>query len=113
MITIYHNSNCTKSRIALAALTKSDEPFEVINYLENPPTAEELRTIVAKLKCKPKDIVRATEKVYLEKFKDKNLSDEEWITALHENPILIQRPILIKGDHAVIGRSEDALDEMI
>jgi len=113
MITIYHNNSCTKSRIALAALTKNDEPFEVINYLENVPSVEELRTLVAKLKCKPKDIVRTTEKVYLEKYKGKDLTDEEWIVAMHENPILIQRPILVKDDIAVIGRSEDALDEIM
>ena len=113
MITIYHNNSCTKSRMALAALTKNDEPFEVVNYLENIPTVEQLRTIVAKLHCKPKDIVRTTEKVFIEKFKDKNLTDDEWLIAMHENPILIQRPILVKDDFAVIGRSEDALDEII
>ncbi len=113
MITIYHNNNCTKSRIALAALTKSEEPFQVITYLENVPSIDELRTIVAKLQCKPKDIVRTTEKVYLEKFKGKDLTDEEWIVALHENPILIQRPIIVRDNFAVVARSEDALDDII
>lgn len=113
MIKIYHNSSCTKSCIALTALTKNGEQFEVINYLENVPTVEELRSIIAKLRCKPHDIIRTTEKVYSTKFKGKNLNDEEWIVAMHENPILIQRPIIVKDNFAIIGRSEDALDEII
>jgi arsenate reductase len=113
MIKIYHNSSCTKSCIALAALTKNGEQFEVINYLENVPTVEELRSIIAKLQCKPHDIIRTKEKIYLTKFEGKNLNDEEWIVAMHENPILIQRPIIVKDNFAVIGRSEDALDEII
>ena len=113
MITIYHNSSCTKSRIALAALTQSGEEFEVVNYLEDVPSVEKLKEILKKLNIKPFDLVRVTENLYKEKFKDKNLTDEEWIVAMHENPSLIQRPILVKDNFAVIGRSEDALDEII
>ena len=113
MITIYHNSSCTKSRIALAALTQSGEEFEVVNYLEDVPSVEKLKEILKKLNIKPFDLVRVTENLYKEKFKDKNLTDEEWIIAMHENPSLIQRPILVKDDFAVIGRSDDALDEII
>lgn len=113
MITIYHNNSCTKSRIALAALTQSGEEFEVVNYLEDVPSVEKLKEILKKLNIKPFDLVRVTENLYKEKFKDKNLTDEEWIVVMHENPVLIQRPILVKDDFAVIGRSDDALDEII
>ena len=113
MITIYHNNSCSKSRIALAELTKSGEDFEIVNYLEQVPSVEVLKEIITKLGIKPFELVRTTENVYKEKFKGKILSDEEWIEAMHENPVLIQRPILVKGDLAVIGRSEDALDEVI
>ncbi len=113
MITIYHNNSCSKSRTALAELTKSGEDFEVINYLEQVPSVKLLKEIISKLSIKPFELVRITENLYKEKFKGKTLSDEEWILAMHENPILIQRPILIKGDLAVIGRSEEALDEVI
>ena len=113
MITIYHNNSCSKSRTALAELTKSGEDFEVINYLEQVPSIKLLKEIIAKLGIKPFELVRITENLYKEKFKGKTLSDEEWIVAMHENPVLIQRPILIKGDLAVIGRSEEALDEVI
>ncbi|WP_113639162.1 arsenate reductase family protein [Nubsella zeaxanthinifaciens] len=111
-IKIYHNNSCSKSRIALAELTKSGEDFEIINYLENVPGVEELKAIVQKLGIRPFQLVRTTEKIYKEKFGNLNLSDEEWIKAMHENPILIQRPILVKGDVAIIGRSEEALDEL-
>ena len=113
MITIYHNNSCTKSRIALAALTQSGEEFEVVNYLEDVPSIGKLMDIIKKLNIKPFDLVRITENLYKEKFKDKNLTDEEWIVVMHENPVLIQRPILVKDDFAVIGRSDDALDEII
>lgn len=112
-IKIYHNSRCSKSNAALKEITRSGEPFEVVNYLENVPSVEELKDVLTKLNLKPFDIVRKTEKVYLEKYKGKELSDEEWINALHENPILIQRPIIVNGDRAVVARSEEAIDSII
>lgn len=112
-IKIYHNQSCSKSRAALKAITQSGNEFEVINYLEDVPSIAELKSILAKLNLKPIDIVRKTEKIYLEKYKGKDLTDEEWIVAMHENPILIQRPILIDGDIAVIGRSEEELDRIV
>ena len=94
-------------------MTQSGNEFEIINYLEQVPSISELQTIFDKLQLKPIDIVRKTEKIYIEKFKGRELSDQEWLVALHENPILIQRPILVDGDIAVIGRSEDELDKII
>jgi len=112
-IIIYHNSKCSKSNAALKEITQSGEAFEVINYLETVPSIADLEAVLVKLNLKPLDIVRKTEKIYLEQFKDENLSDEEWIKALHENPILIQRPIIINGDKAVIARTEEAIDSII
>lgn len=113
MITIYHNNSCSKSREALKAIEQSGNEFEVVKYLEDVLSVAELKAILAKLQLKPIDIVRKTEKVYIEKFKGKDLTDEEWMIALHENPILIQRPIVVDGDIAVIARSEDELDKII
>ena len=112
-IKIYHNNSCSKSREALKAITQSGNEFEVVNYLEEVPSMAELKSILAKLNVKPIDIVRKTEKIYLEKFKGKVLTDEEWIIAMHENPILIQRPIVVDGDIAVVARSEEELDKII
>lgn len=112
-IIIYHNNSCSKSRTALKEITQSGEAFAVVNYLETIPSVTELKALLAKLDLKPIDIVRKTEKIYLENFKGKELSDEEWITVLHENPILIQRPIIVNGDKAVIARSEEAIDSIL
>lgn len=112
-IKIYHNNSCSKSREALKAITQSGNDFEVINYLQEVPSVAELKSILTKLNIKPFDLVRKTEKVYLEKFKGKDLTDEDWIVALHENPMLIQRPILVDGEIAVIARSEEELDKIL
>lgn len=112
-IKIYHNNSCSKSREALKAITQSGNEFEVINYLQEVPSVAELKSILTKLNIKPFDLVRKTEKVYLEKFKGKDLTDENWIVALHENPMLIQRPIVVDEEIAVIARSEEELDKIL
>ena len=104
MIQIYHNSRCTKSRECLAFLEKSGQEYEVIKYLENTPTFEELKTILKKLGIKPLELVRKKEKIWIENFKNKSLTDDEIIQAMILNPILIERPIVINGDKAVIAR---------
>jgi arsenate reductase len=106
-ITIYYNDNCSKSKCALEELKTTGVDFEVVNYLENPLTILEIKEIIAKLKCAPHDLVRTKEPIYLQKFANKSLSDEEWIVAMHENPILIQRPIVVNGQTAKIARNEN------
>lgn len=113
MIKIYHNNRCSKSRCALTALEESGQEFEVINYLQSTPTADELREIIEKLGIKPHDLIRKGESVYILEFKGKDLSDEEWIAAMVENPILIERPILVSGDKAVIARPTERINEIL
>ena len=103
-ITIYHNPRCGKSRSALALLQEKGVQPRIIEYLKTPPTTEELRAILKKLGMKPEQIVRKGEDVYKQKFSGKMLTDEQWLDALAMNPILIERPIVVKGDKAVIGR---------
>jgi len=112
-ITIYHHNSCSKSCNALSVLKQLGEPIERIEYLQEVPSVEDLKSIVRKLNCIPYDLIRKTEPIYLQKFKGKILSDDEWIVAMHENPILIQRPIVIKGDHAVIARSSETLQSLV
>lgn len=104
MIQIYHNSRCTKSRECLAFLENSGKEYEVVKYLENVPTFEELSTIITKLGIQPIELVRRKEKIWIENFKDKTLSNNQIIGAMVLNPILIERPIVINGDKAVIAR---------
>ena len=104
MITIYHNPRCSKSRQGLQLLKDENADFEVVTYLENVPSKSELKTIISKLGINPIDLVRTNEVIWKENYKDKVLSDAEIISAMVEHPKLIERPIVINGDVAVIGR---------
>ena len=103
-ITIYHNPRCGKSRDTLAILEKKGVTPEIVEYLKAPPTKEDLRGILKKLGMKPEQIVRKGEDVFKQKFAGETLTDEQWLDALAKNPILIERPIVVKGSRAVIGR---------
>lgn len=104
MIQIYHNSRCGKSRECLVFLENSGQKYEIVKYLEEVPSFEELKEIIQKLGIKPIELVRRKEKIWTENFKDKPLTDDEIIQAMISNPILIERPIVVNGDKAVIAR---------
>lgn len=104
MIKVLHNNACTKSRAILEHLDENNVHFEIIDFIENPLSEIELKTVVKKLNSDVQDLVRKNDPLYREKFCDKEYSEEEWIKILVENPSLIQRPILIKGTVAMIGR---------
>lgn len=110
---IYHNPRCQKSRQALQILQEADVDFQIRKYLDNPPTRAELEAVVKKLDVSPETLVRKNEKIYTEKYKGKELTDGEWIDAMVENPRLIQRPIVIDGDRAVIGRPPENVRELL
>lgn len=101
---IFHNPSCSKSCESLDLLQNSGAEIEIINYLEETPSAEELKKLIALLGIKPHDLVRKGEEIYLNNFQDKNLSNEEWIEAMIRFPILIERPIVVQGNKALIGR---------
>jgi arsenate reductase len=103
-IVLYHNPRCSKSRSALALLEEKGVAPIVVEYLKTPPTAAELRALVKKLGIKPEALVRTGEDLYKSEFKGKALSDGQWIDALAAHPILIERPIAIRGERAVVGR---------
>lgn len=113
MIQIYHNNRCSKSRCALVELENSGKKFEIIYYLETPPSKTELMEIIRKLGIKPIDLIRKTETVYIENLKGKILSDAEWIDAMIKYPILIERPIVIDGDKAIIARPTEKINEIL
>jgi arsenate reductase len=113
MITIYYNNRCGKCRTALAAIEQTGEEYEIIEYLSDTPSIKELKAILSKLGLEPIDIIRTKESIYKEKFADKKYSNTEWLKILQENPILIERPIIVKNSCAVIGRSEDKLNEIL
>lgn len=113
MFKIYHNTRCSKSREACSILQDKGVEFETIEYLKTPPTQKEIKELLKMLGMKAQDIVRTGEPLYKEKFADKKLSESEWIKVLAENPILIERPIIVKGNKAIIGRPPEKVLELI
>jgi arsenate reductase len=102
--TIYHNPRCSKSRETLALLqAKGIEP-NIVEYLKTPPSASQLKSIVKQLGIKPQQLVRKGEEIYKSRYANKTLSDAQWIEAMVENPSLIERPIVIRGQRAALGR---------
>ncbi len=107
---LFHNPRCAKSRATLQLLEKQGFKPEIRKYLDDTPSKSELKAIIDKLQIAPKALVRKGEKIYKEEFKGSELNDEAWIQAMVDHPKLIERPILIHGDKAAIGRPpEDVL----
>ena len=110
---IYHNARCSKSRQGLALLQDSNKDFEIIEYLKTPLTEKELKDIIDKLQIEPIELVRKNEAIWKEKYKGQNLSNKQIINAMVDNPKLIERPIVVNGDLAVIGRPLDKIISII
>ena len=113
MMKIYHNPRCSKSREALQILNDLGAKVDVINYLEQIPSREELADLLSKLNLKAEDIVRKNETVFKEKFKGRRCTEKEWIEILHNNPKLIQRPIVVNGKKAVVGRPPEIVKSIL
>ena len=104
MIKVLHNNTCSKSRAILEHLDENNVPFEIIDFMETPLTELELKTLLKKLNTDVQGLIRKNDRIYQERYMGKNFSEDEWIKILVENPALIQRPILIKGSVAMVGR---------
>ena len=113
MIKIYHNPRCSKSRQALKLLEQSGEEFEIVSYLTHPPTCDELKDLVDKLGLPVTYIISKNEVVFKENFKHREIKEEEWFQILSDNPILIERPIVVKGNEAVLGRPLENVEKLI
>ena len=107
--TIYHNSRCSKSRECLTILNDFKEEVEVVNYLNQPFLSDDIERLLELLQVEPQDIIRRSEAVFKEHFADKKLSRSEWIEAIVKYPILLERPIIVKGNKAIIGRPPQKL----
>jgi len=113
MIKIYHNSRCQKSRLGVKFLEKNKLDFEIINYINDPLNMDEIKFLLKKLKIKPIELIRKNELIWKTNYKNKKLSDEEIIIAMVDNPKLIERPIIVNGDKAVIGRPTEKISEVV
>ena len=113
MLKIYHNPRCAKSREGLAILETSGQDFEVVEYLKDIPSKEQLREILNYLDIPALQLVRKNEAVWKEKFKGKTLSEDEIIQAMTQYPKLIERPIVIRGTQAVVGRPPETIKDLL
>ncbi len=112
-ITLFHNPRCSKSRAALVLLQEKGVEPRIVEYLKTPPSKGELAQLMKKLAMKPEALVRKGEEIYKSRYAAKALSDAQWLEALAENPILIERPIAIKGERAVLGRPPERVLELL
>jgi len=113
MITIYHNPRCSKSREGLQLLELEGKPFTTVKYLNKPLTKEELTGIIKKLDINPIELVRQKETIWIENYKGKELTDGKVIDAMLLHPNLIERPIVVNGDKAVIARPAERIKEIL
>ena len=109
---IYHNPRCSKSRAGLKLIQEAGKDIEIIEYLKTPPTEPELKNLLLMLRMNPLDLIRKNETIFKEQFKGKELSDDEWIKIMVENPKLIERPIVMNGNKAVLGRPTEKISDL-
>ena len=111
---IYHNARCSKSRASLAILEQNDVDFDVVNYLVNPPSESEIKSILKDLGINARDLLRKGEAKFKELgLSDKTLSEEHLIKSMIEFPILIERPIVRTEKGAVIGRPPENVNSIL
>ena len=109
-VTIYHNPRCSKSRQTLALLEERGIAPRVVDYLKTPPSAAELKTILKQLGLRPRDLMRKGEPLYAELgLKDRDLDDDALIALMVANPLLIERPIVVSGGKAALGRPPESV----
>lgn len=113
-VSLYHNPRCSKSREALKLLEEKGFSFETIKYLETPPSIETLKTILEKLAIPARDLMRKKEKVYKDlDLGNESQSEDDLIQAMVNNPILIERPLLVTEEKAAIGRPPEQILEIL
>jgi arsenate reductase len=113
-ITIYHNPRCSKSRAALALLRERGVEPQIIEYLKTPPNAARLKKLLTMLGMAPRELMRKGEAPYKDLgLSDSALSDAKLVAAMVDNPILIERPIVVSGEQARLGRPPERVLELL
>jgi arsenate reductase len=112
-ITIYHNGICSNCRGALEILQEKNIPHEVRFYYAEPFSKDELKSVLQLLQMNAFDLLRKKEQLFLDQFEGKNFTEEEWLDVLLENPTLIERPIVIRGNKAIIARPPEKLFDLL
>ena len=112
-ITLYHNPRCSKSREALQLLKDQGIEPTIVEYMKNVPSVRDMELLLLRLGIPAEQLLRKGEKLFKEKYRSLRLNEHEWIKVMIENPRLIERPIVVKGHKAVIGRPIEKVEELI
>lgn len=112
-VKIYHNNRCSKSREACSLLDKKKIKAEVIEYLKTPPSEKDIKSLLKMLGIKAEELIRKKEPIFIEKYAGKKLTETQCIKAMVQHPILIERPIVVKDNKAVIARPAEKLLELL
>ena len=110
---VYHNARCSKSRSACEIVAGRGIEAHIVEYLKTPPSRDELRAVLQKLGMKASELVRRGEEEYKQHYAGRTLTEDEWLDAMAEHPILIERPIVVRGDRAVVGRPPEKVLELL
>ncbi|HKV41179.1 MAG TPA: arsenate reductase (glutaredoxin) [Blastocatellia bacterium] len=112
-ITVYQKPTCSKCRATLSLLKERGVEFDAVNYYERPLKASELRSLISKMGVGPREILRTGEPAYRDLVKNRDLSDDELIDLMVKNPDLIQRPIVVRGEEAVLCRPPENVERLL
>jgi len=112
-LTLYHNPRCSKSRQALALLQEKNVQPMIVEYLKTPLTSTQLGALVRKLGISPEALVRKGEDIYKTQYRGKTLTDAQWLQAMAEHPVLMERPVAVRGEQAVIGRPPENVLKLV
>jgi len=110
---IYHNPRCRKSREGLAYLEGKGQQVDVREYLKDAFTKKELNELIEKLGIEPSALIRKNEKIYKEQYKGREIDERQWVEIMIEHPKLIERPIVVNGDRAVVARPKEEIDKLM
>lgn len=110
---IYHNPRCRKSRETLALIQQAGKSVEIVEYLKDMPGKDELKSVLDLLGLQPSDILRKGEAIFKEQFKGKTLTEDQWLDAMIAHPKLMERPIVVEGKKAVLGRPPENVKELL
>ncbi len=113
MIQIWHNPRCSKSRAGVKYLEEKGLEFEIVKYLDNPPSADEIADVLHKLGMNARELMRTKESIYRELGLKNETDERRLIEAMAAHPKLIERPVVINGDKAVVGRPAEKIEEVL
>ncbi len=113
MLKIYHNPRCSKSREACSIIIETGNKLQIVDYLKAPLKEHEIKSLLVKLGMRAEQIIRKDESLFKENFANIKRTESQWVKILANNPILVERPIIVKGNKAVLGRPPENIYKLL